>query len=318
MVISETAAKQFRVEEELNGIWKEAEMNEQIHQTASDRASQISRSGNDLTQSSHATADRERDVSSRRNVRESQVALMIPCYIDLFYPEVGVATLELLEKLKVDVVYPFDQTCCGQPMANSGCFEEAQATEELLIKNFSAFDYIVIPSGSCTHHLRNKFTAAPDSPERRKISTNVYDLVEFLHDVLQVRELPWAKFKHKVALHTSCSAIRGLGLASMSERVHDRKFSKPQNLLELVAGIQFVDFERPDECCGFGGTFSVTEEAVAAKMGYDKLEFIGKAGADYIISSDMSCLMHLQGCASRLGANVNVLHIAQVLNGVAQ
>jgi L-lactate dehydrogenase complex protein LldE len=274
--------------------------------------------GNELINSSQAVSDGERDVSFRRNVRESQIALMIPCYIDLFYPEVGIATLELLEKLKVDVVYPFDQTCCGQPMANSGCFEEARATEELFIKNFSGFDYIVAPSGSCTHHLRNKFTAAPDSPERRRISANVYDLVEFLHDVLQVREFPWAKFGHKVALHTSCSAIRGLGMASMSERVHDAKFSKPKNLLERVPGIQFVDFERLDECCGFGGTFSVTEEAVAAKMGYDKLEFIGKAGADYIISSDMSCLMHLQGCASRLGTDVKVLHIAQVLNGVVQ
>jgi L-lactate dehydrogenase complex protein LldE len=274
--------------------------------------------GNDLINSSRAASGRERDVSSRRNVRESQVGLMIPCYIDLFYPEVGVATLELLEKLKVDVVYPFDQTCCGQPMANSGCFEEAQATEELFIKNFSGFDYIVTPSGSCTHHLRNKFTAAPDSPERRNISGNVYDLVEFLHDILQVREFPWAKFKHKVALHTSCSGMRGLGMASMSERVHDPKFSKPKNLLERVPGIEFVEFERPDECCGFGGTFSVTEEAVAAKMGYDKLEFIGKSGADYIVSSDMSCLMHLQGCASRLGANVKVLHIAQVLNGGPQ
>ena len=246
-----------------------------------------------------------------------QVALMIPCYIDLFYPEVGVATLELLEKLKVDVVYPFDQICCAQPMANSGCYEEARATEELFIKNFSGFDHIVTPSGSCTHHIRNKFTAAPDSPERRKVSASVYDLVEFLHDVLQVRQFPWAKFQHKVALHTSCSAIRGLGMASMSERVHDAQFSKPKDLLEHVPGIQFVDFERPDECCGFGGTFSVTEEAVAAKMGYDKLDFIGKAGADCLVSSDMSCLMHLQGCAHRLGANVKVLHLAQVLNGVA-
>ncbi len=247
-----------------------------------------------------------------------QVALMIPCYIDLFYPEVGVATLELLEKLKVDVVYPFDQTCCAQPMANSGCYEEARATEELFIKNFSAFDHIVTPSGSCTHHIRNKFTAAPDSPARRKVSASVYDLVEFLHDVLQVREFPWAQFQHKVALHNSCSAIRGLGMASMSERVHDAKFSKPKDLLEHVPGIQFADFERLDECCGFGGTFSVTEEAVAAKMGYDKLEFVGKSGADYLVSSDMSCLMHLQGCARRLSAPLKVLHIAQILNGVTQ
>jgi L-lactate dehydrogenase complex protein LldE len=247
-----------------------------------------------------------------------QVAMMIPCYIDLFYPQVGVATLELLEKLNVDVVYPFDQTCCGQPMANSGCFEETKATEELFIKNFSGFDHIVTPSGSCTHHLRNKFTAAPDSRERRKVSASVYDLVEFLHDILQVREFPWAKFQHKVALHTSCSAIRGLGLASMSERVHDPKFSKPQSLLEHVPGIQFADFERLDECCGFGGTFSVTEEAVAAKMGYDKIGFMSESGAEYIVSSDMSCLMHLEGCANRLGTDLKFLHIAQILNGVSQ
>jgi len=109
----------------------------------------------------------------------------------------------------VGVVYPFDQTCCGQPLANSGCLEEAKATEELFIKTFSGFDHIVTPSGSCTHHLRNKFTAAPDSPECRKVSASVYDLVlvEFLHDILQVREFPWAKFQHKVALHTSCSAL---------------------------------------------------------------------------------------------------------------
>jgi L-lactate dehydrogenase complex protein LldE len=171
-----------------------------------------------------------------------QVALMIPCYIDLFYPEVGVAALELLEKLKLDVVYPFDQTCCGQPMANSGCLEEARATEELFIRNFSRFDHIVTPSGRCTHHLRNKFTATPDSPERRNISANMYDLVEFLHDILRVREFPGAKFHHRVAFH----------------------ISKPKTLLENIPGIEFVDYERPDECCGFGGTFSVTEEAVAA------------------------------------------------------
>ena len=247
-----------------------------------------------------------------------QVALMVPCYVDIFYPEVGIATLQLLEKLNVDVVYPFDQTCCGQPMANSGCFQEAQATEELFIKNFSDFAYIVTPSGSCTHHVRHKFTAAPDSPERRKVSASVYDLVEFLHDILKVSEFPWAKFEHKVALHTSCSGIRGLGLASMSERVHDPKFSKPKSLLEQVQGIQFLDFERPDECCGFGGSFSVTEEAVAAKMGYDKVGFIQNTGAEYVVSSDMSCLIHLEGCAKRLGTDLKFLHIAEILNGAAQ
>ena len=247
-----------------------------------------------------------------------RVGLMIPCYVDIFYPEVGIATLELLEKLGVKVEYPIDQTCCGQPMANSGCESDARATEELLVRNFSKFDYIVIPSGSCTHHVRNKFTAAPASPEREQVATHAYDLVEFLHDVLSVTEFPWAAFPHRVAVHTSCSAIRGLNEESMSERVHDAKFSKPKDLLRRVKGIEIAEFERADECCGFGGTFAVSEEAVSVKMGVDKLGFIAKTAAEYMVSSDMSCLMHLQGCARRLQREVKFVHLAQVLNGCAQ
>ena len=174
------------------------------------------------------------------------VALMVPCYIDMFYPHLGIATLELLERLGVDVIYPKEQTCCGQPMANSGCYEEARATEEHCARVFGSFDCVVTPSGSCTHHIRNKFTAGTDSPEKQNLVRNTYDLVEFLHDVLEVREFPWATFEHKVALHTSCSAIRGLNMASMSERVHDTVFSKPKALLSGVSGIEFVEFERVD------------------------------------------------------------------------
>src|ERR1700741_4121007 len=145
------------------------------------------------------------------------VALMIPCYIDVFYPRVGIATLELLERLGVDVVYPKDQTCWGQPMANSGWYEEGRETEEHCVIVFGFFFYVVTPSGSCTHHIRNKFTAGTDSPEKENLVRNTYDLVEFLHDVLKIREFPWATLERKVALHPSCSVIRGLNMASMSE-----------------------------------------------------------------------------------------------------
>jgi L-lactate dehydrogenase complex protein LldE len=242
---------------------------------------------------------------------------MIPCYIDMFYPEVGIATLELLEKLGVEVGYPFDQTCCGQPMANSGAQAEAAATEELFVNNFAAYDNIVAPSGSCVHHIRNKFTAAEDTPGRRHVSSHVWDLPEFLHDVLEVTEFPWAEFPHEIALHVSCSAIRGLKEQTMSERPNDPWFSKPRDLLEKVKGLSIANFDRPDECCGFGGTFSVTEEAVAAAIGNDKLEHIGATGARYVVSSDMSCLMHLQGCAHRDREDFRFLHLAQVLNGDA-
>ncbi|MEU6319907.1 (Fe-S)-binding protein [Streptomyces sp. NPDC047009] len=247
-----------------------------------------------------------------------RVALMVPWYVDAFYPQVGVATLELLEKLGVDVAYPFDQTCCGQPMANSGAYREAKATEELFVRNFSGYEYVVAPSGSCVHHIRNKFTAANDTPERRHVRAHVWELPEFLCDVLKVEHFPWAEFPHEVALHVSCSAIRGLDEQAMSERPNDPWFSKPRKLLESVEGVTVSDFDRPDECCGFGGTFAVTEEAVSAAMGNDKLERIGASGARYIVSPDMSCLMHLQGCAHRNRDEFRFLHLAQVLNGDAE
>jgi L-lactate dehydrogenase complex protein LldE len=247
-----------------------------------------------------------------------RVGLMVPCYIDMFYPQVGKSTLGLLEKLGVEVVYPFDQTCCGQPMANSGAHAEAKATEELFVRNFADFDHVVAPSGSCVHHIRNKFTAADETPERRHVSSHVWDLPEFLCDVLKVEEFPWARFDHEVALHVSCSAIRGLGEQSMSERPNDPWFSKPRSLLQKVDGIRIVDFERPDECYGFGGTFAVTEEAVSAAMGNDKLARMGQTGVRYIVSPDMSCLMHLQGCAHRNRDDFQFLHLAEVLNGDAE
>jgi L-lactate dehydrogenase complex protein LldE len=244
-----------------------------------------------------------------------KVGLVVPCYIDAFFPEVGIATLELLERLGVQVEYPFDQTCCGQPMANSGCEEDSRATEEHFVSLFSRFEYIVVPSGSCTHHIRNKFIAAEATPEREHVSTHTFDLVEFLHDVIKADKFPATSFPHRVALHNSCSAIRGIGMASMSERIHDTSFNKPKALLERVTGVEVVEFDRYDECCGFGGTFAATEEAVSSRMGYDKLGFMGVSKPDYVVSSDMSCLMHLQGCARRTGSPLKFIHIAQVLNG---
>jgi L-lactate dehydrogenase complex protein LldE len=243
-----------------------------------------------------------------------KVALFIPCYVDAFFPEVGIATLELLERLGQDVVYPLDQTCCAQPMANSGCHEEAAATEALFVRNFRGFDYIVTPSGSCTHHVRDHLTAIEQTPEVLAVRRNTFELVEFLHDILGVRQFPWAEFPHKVGLHIGCSTLRALGEAKMSE-IAGVPFSKPRALLSAVKGIEFVTPARPDECCGFGGTFSVFEEPVSAKMGYDKVNDHRNAGAEYIVSPDMSCVMHQKGCAERLNLPLKFIHIAQVLNG---
>ncbi|UMY17870.1 (Fe-S)-binding protein [Methylobacterium organophilum] len=245
-----------------------------------------------------------------------RIGLFVPCYVDAFEPEVGIATLELLERLGLTVEYPYDQTCCGQPMTNTGCHAEAAATEALFVKNFSGFDYVVAPSGSCVHQVRAHLTAIPQTDEVRKVRASTYELVEFLHDVLKIDALPWAEFPHKVAYHSNCNALRGIHHAKPSE-LNAPYFSKPLNLLKKVKGLELVELARPDECCGFGGTFSVFEPAVSAKMGYDKVTDQAKAGADYVVSADSSCMMHQKGCAERLGLPLKYIHIAQVLNGAA-
>jgi L-lactate dehydrogenase complex protein LldE len=245
-----------------------------------------------------------------------RVGLFIPCYMDAFEPEVGVATLELLERFGCDVEYPFDQTCCGQPMTNTGCLAESAATEALFVKNFSGYDYVVGPSGSCVHQVREHLTAAEQTDEVREVRARTFELTEFLHDILKVEGFPWAEFPHKVGIHYNCNSLRGIGLASPSE-LNKPSYSKPLDLLKKVKGIEFVHPARWDECCGFGGTFCVFEPGVSAKMGYDKVSDHAQAGAEYIVSADSSCLMHQQGCAERIGVQMKFIHIAQILNGAS-
>ncbi len=246
-----------------------------------------------------------------------KVALFVPCFIDAFYPEVGIATLELLERLGCEVDYPLEQTCCGQPMANSGAQVQAAGAERVYARCFAGYDYIVGPSASCVSHVRDHLTAIAQTDDVRHVRASTYELVEFLHDVLGVREFPWAEFPHRVGLHNSCSALRHLHEASISE-IGGVPFSKPLELLRHVKGIEFVTPARPDECCGFGGTFAVTEAAVSVRMGQDKVVDHVSAGAQYIVSGDMSCLMHQQGCAERMKADLRFIHIAQVLNGARE
>jgi L-lactate dehydrogenase complex protein LldE len=236
-----------------------------------------------------------------------QIGLFVPCFIDMFYRDVGIATLELLEKLGHRVDYPREQTCCGQPMGNAGFIAECAPVERLFERNFGRFDAVVCPSASCVHHVRNKSGVARD------IAARTYELVEFLHDVAGVDSLPPASFPHRVTLHNSCTALRSLGHEPVPEE-NVPFFSKPRALLSRVAGLELVDTERADECCGFGGTFSVTEAAVSARMGQDKVSRQQKSGAEFVVSADMSCLMHQSGCAQRHGIPLRYVHIAQVLN----
>ena len=242
-----------------------------------------------------------------------RVGLFIPCYVDQFYPRVGIASLQLLEKYGCEVVYPADQTCCGQPMANSGFEHLTGGCNDLFIKNFHAFDYIVCPSGSCTLHIKEHLhSASPEGePAALDVRKKIYELIEFLTDVLKIEQLD-ASFPHKVGVHQSCHGQRGLRLSQMSELMAP-PFSKPEKLLKMVKGIQLIDLDRTDECCGFGGTFCVAEEAVSVKMGKDRVADHLHHGAEYITGADMSCLMHLEGILRRQKSPVQVRHIAEIL-----
>jgi L-lactate dehydrogenase complex protein LldE len=234
-----------------------------------------------------------------------KVGLFIPCYVDQLYPQVAISTLQLLENFGVEVAYPLSQTCCGQPMANAGFEHLTQTCNTVFLESFSSFQYIVCPSGSCTLHLKEHLHAEP-------VGRKIVELTEFLHDILQVQTLK-ARFPHKVGLHQSCHGLRGLHLAQMTELVAP-PFSKPESLLKMVSGLELITLDQKDECCGFGGTFAVSEEAVSVKMGVDRIADHEKNQAEYITGVDMSCLMHLEGILRRQRSNTKVIHIAEILN----
>lgn len=240
------------------------------------------------------------------------VGLFIPCYVDQFYPNVAIATLQLLEKHGVDVVFPLKQTCCGQPMANSGFAHLTKGCDELFIKNFAGLDYIVSPSGSCVLHIKDHLHDEKREEEATAIRSGIYELTEFLTDVLDVQKIN-AQFPYKVGMHQSCHGQRGLHISQMSELVA-APYSKPLKLLSMVEGLQLIDLDRQDECCGFGGSFCVFEEAVSVKMGKDRVKDHLQHGAEFITGADMSCLMHMEGILRRRKSKVQVKHIAEILN----
>ena len=243
------------------------------------------------------------------------VALFVPCYVDQFFPDVAIATLELLERLGVDVAYPQGQTCCGQPMANTGCNQDTEPVARRFVDMFAEFDTIVCPSGFLHRHdpasLRR--VLSPSDERYLHIQSRTFELCEYLHDELQVTQLD-VHFPHRVSLHQSCHGLRELRLGASSECMTPRD-NKIRRVLEMVADIEWADPVRSDECCGFGGTFSVNEADVSAAMGRDRVADHVDAGSEVLASADMSCLMHLQGIIRRQQSPIEVMHVAQILVG---
>lgn len=240
-----------------------------------------------------------------------KIGLFIPCYVDAVYPEVGVATYKLLTSLGLDVEYPLNQTCCGQPMANAGFEKQAIPLAEKFEDKFKGFDYVVAPSVSCVAFVKINYPRLLKGKHECTTSDKIMDVIEFLHDVVKVDKLP-GQFPHKVSLHNSCHGVRELGLSSPSEQ-NEPKFNKIKDLLELKEGIEVVEPERPDECCGFGGMFSVEETAVCEQMGKDKVKRHMDTGAEYITGPDCSCLMHMAGIAKKQDLPIQFIHVVQIL-----
>lgn len=241
-----------------------------------------------------------------------KIGLFVPCYVDAVYPEVGIATYKLLTHLGLEVDYPMNQTCCGQPMANAGFQTKAQKMATDFDEIFKPFDYVVAPSASCAAFVKLHHPHLLHGKQECSAAKRVMDVVEFLHDVLKVTSLP-GKFPHVVSVHNSCHGVRELGLSSPSER-NIPMYSKIKDLLQLVEGITVKEPERPDECCGFGGMFSIEEPAVSVQMGKDKLKRHMATGAEFITGPDSSCLMHMQGVAKREQMPIQFIHVVQILS----
>lgn len=241
-----------------------------------------------------------------------QVGLFIPCYVDQFYPHVGIATVQVLEQLGVDVEFPAAQTCCGQPMANSGCTDDAKPLAHQFVDIFHDYEYVVAPSGSCVAMVRHHYDGLFDDTVRLDaVKAKTFELCEFLTDVLKVQHVE-GQFPHRVGIHQSCHGLRELRMGSCSEVVGP-EFSKLRQLLEPLDGIEFSNLDRKDECCGFGGTFAVDEEAVSCMMGRDRIADHERAGTEVLTAADMSCLMHLDGLIRRQKKSMRVMHVAEIL-----
>ena len=247
-------------------------------------------------------------------MNRQRVALFVPCYINTLYPHVAVATQTLLERFGYAVEYPDKQTCCGQPFANSGAHDEARPLAEHFVEVFRGYDYIVAPSASCVGMVRSHYAPyVGNHPDYPHIQRTIYEISEFLHDVVQPESLG-VSFPHTVTLHQSCHGLRELELGISSERILPYH-NKVENLLRLVDDITLLPMERADECCGFGGMFSVHEPQTSTRMGQDKLGNAQATGAEYLAGFDSSCLMHLEGIARREGREIKFVHVAEIFAG---
>ncbi|MCW3080609.1 (Fe-S)-binding protein [Segetibacter sp.] len=234
-----------------------------------------------------------------------RVDIFIPCFVDQLYPETAFNMVKVLEKAGCDVNYNKDQTCCGQPAFNAGFWEESKAVCSKFLKDFKGADYIVAPSASCVGFVRNYYSKLFDNSSDHnnviKIADKTFEFSEFLVKVLGIDKFG-AKLEGKATYHDSCAGLRECKIKE-----------EPRRLLSNVKGLEILEMEDVETCCGFGGTFSVKFEAISVAMADQKVSHALATGAKYLISTDLSCLMHLDGYIKNKGYNLQTLHIADVL-----
>ncbi|MXR37255.1 (Fe-S)-binding protein [Craterilacuibacter sinensis] len=244
-----------------------------------------------------------------------KIGLFIPCHVNALTPHIAIATLELLEAYGLDVDYPMAQTCCGQPLFNNGDLKGAAAAAHRFSQLFAGYDYVVAPSSSCVSHTACHYP--PHTPGYAALQPRIYEIVEFLQDVLNVSALPKpVYFPHKVSIHQSCHGLRQRNHATASELMLPYQ-SRLERILALVDGITLTQPQRRDECCGFGGTFCVDEADVSVAMGQDRIAGHAATGAEFIVGAEASCLMHMGGILRHQHGTLRTLHIVEILNGKA-
>ena len=239
-----------------------------------------------------------------------KIGLFIPCFIDQFYPEVGKISYKLLLKLGHQVEVATNIQCCGQPLANGGYEHKAKGLYQDFVNAYNKYDLVVMPSGSCTYHISHHYTNIVQDSSTIKVRNTVIDICDFLIKY-EMDNLPTIDFPHQIALHTGCHSLRGLRFGESSELVSSPKLNI-EHLLTFARGHNLTTLDRPDECCGFGGTFATTEAAISVKMGQDKINDIKTQKADYILTNDMSCIMHLQGIIDNEGGRLKTMHIIEL------
>ena len=237
-----------------------------------------------------------------------RVGLFVTCLVDLMRPRIGFAALKLLERAGCEVVVPASQTCCGQPAYNSGDRANALVLAKKVLAEFEHCDYVVAPSGSCAGTIRSHYVdLAGDEPglaERMaKLAAKTFELTDFLVNVAKLKDVP-GDFTGSITYHDSCAGLRELGIKA-----------QPRALLAKMPGVDLREMEGAEECCGFGGTFSVKFGEISAAIAEKKCSQITAAAVDAVVLGDLGCMLNIEGKMQRLGATIKVLHVAEVLAG---